>query len=53
MAVRSGDPDTIGQRPYEPCRHYCIAHRIAQPIIPGDNRTLNTWIVEALANEGC
>lgn len=50
-AVRSGDPHTVGQRVRELCRQYGISDRMPRPIIPGDKRTLNKRIVEALANE--
>jgi DNA repair photolyase len=49
--VRSGDPHAIGRRIRELCRQYGISDRMPRPIIPGDKRTLNKRIVEALANE--
>jgi DNA polymerase/3'-5' exonuclease PolX len=33
------------------CQYYGISDRMPRPIIPGDKRTLNKRIVEALANE--
>jgi DNA repair photolyase len=50
-AVRSGDPHTTGRRIRELCQQYGISDRMPRPIIPGDKRTLNKRIVEALANE--
>lgn len=50
-AVRSGDPHAIGRRIRELCRQYDISDRMPRPIIPGDKRTLNKRIVEALANQ--
>ena len=35
----------------ELCRQYGIADRISRPIIPGDKRTLNKRVVEALADQ--
>jgi DNA repair photolyase len=41
----------IALRLKELCEQYGISDRIPRPIIPGDKRTLNKRIVEALANE--
>jgi hypothetical protein len=35
----------------ELCEQYGISDRIPRPIIPGDKRTLNKRVVEALANQ--
>ena len=35
----------------ELCRQYGISDRMPRPIIPGDKRTLNKLVVEALANQ--
>ena len=41
----------IALRLKELCEQYGISDRMPRPIIPGDKRTLNKRIVEALANE--
>jgi DNA repair photolyase len=41
----------IALRLRELCEQYGISDRIPRPIIPGDRRTLNKRIVEALANQ--
>jgi len=41
----------IALRLKELCEQYGIRDRVPRPIIPGDKRTLNKRIVEALANE--
>jgi hypothetical protein len=41
----------IALRLKELCEQYSISDRIPRPIIPGDKRTLNKRIVEALANQ--
>jgi hypothetical protein len=41
----------VAVRIKELCRQHGISDRIPRPIIPGDKRTLNKQIVEALANE--
>lgn len=49
--IRSGDPHVLGRRIRDLCKQYGISDRMPRPIIPGDKRTLNKRIVEALANE--
>jgi hypothetical protein len=41
----------VALRVKELCAQYGISDRLPRPIIPGDKRTLNKRIVEALANE--
>ncbi|MGD2207120.1 MAG: radical SAM protein [Anaerolineae bacterium] len=41
----------LALRVKELCEQYGIAHRMPRPIIPGDKRTLNKRVVEALANQ--
>ena len=41
----------IALRVKELCEQYGISDRIPRPIIPGDKRTLNKRVVEALANQ--
>ncbi|HSR31253.1 MAG TPA: radical SAM protein [Anaerolineae bacterium] len=41
----------IALRIKELCEQYGISDRIPRPIIPGDKRTLNKLVVEALANQ--
>jgi DNA repair photolyase len=48
--VRSNWPK-IALRVKELCEQYGISDRMPRPIIPGDKRTLNKQIVEALANQ--
>jgi DNA repair photolyase len=43
-------PKYLEQQVREYCQKYGIRDRIPRPIIPGDRRTLNKQIVEALAN---
>lgn len=50
-AVRSGDPRAIGRRIHELCGQYGISDRMPRPTIPGEKRTVNKRVVEALANE--
>jgi DNA repair photolyase len=46
-----GDWRPVALRLKELCEQYGIRDRMPRPIIPGDKRTLNKRIVEALANE--
>ncbi len=46
-----GDWKPIALRLRELCEQYGISDRMPRPIIPGDKRTLNKLIVEALANQ--
>ena len=48
--VRS-DWQPLALRVRELCQKYGISDRIPRPIIPGDKRTLNKRVVEALANQ--
>jgi hypothetical protein len=41
----------LAQRLKELCEQYGISDRMPRPIIPGDKRTLNKRVVEALANQ--
>jgi len=41
----------VALRVKELCQQYGISDRMPRPVIPGDKRTLNKRIVEALANE--
>jgi len=46
-----GDWRPIALRLKELCEQYGISDRMPRPIIPGDKRTLNKLVVEALANQ--
>ena len=46
-----GNWKQLALRVKELCEQYGISDRIPRPIIPGDKRTLNKRIVEALANQ--
>jgi hypothetical protein len=46
-----GDWPGLALRIKELCRQHGINDRIPRPIIPGDKRTVDKLVVEALANQ--